>query len=304
MLEIAGSTLPLARRPSEESRRAEGPERWRADLRRVKDCGFTALDLVDSWLRVDLLDADRLEDLSDAMTEEGITPIGLSVVRASVIDPQDGEKNLGRTLSAIDAAARLRMPIVSVGFHRPLRDPQLRDHFWVVPHPEDEATDANFGLASERLRRLCDHASGHGIDISLELHEATLLDRSARILRLLDEVSAANLGVNLDIGNLVRVPHPMAEPWNETVERLAAHVNYWHLKNYLRFEHSTGLVMSAPVSIEAGEIDYRAALTTVLAAGYRGPLCLEHYGGDAFAAMQRGAGYLGEIVPLLTKEIS
>ncbi len=140
------------------------------------------------------------------------------------------------------------------------------------------------------------------MNVSLELHEATLLDRSERVLRLLDRTAASNLGVNLDIGNLVRVAGEPAEPWRETVDRLAPHVNYWHLKNYLRVEHLSGIALSAPCSIDMGEIDYRYALSVVLGHGYTGPLCLEHYGGDAFAAMQRGANYLVGLLSELGKE--
>jgi hypothetical protein len=69
-------------------------------------------------------------------------------------------------------------------------------------------------------------------------------------------------------------------------------VNYWHLKNYLRLRHAGGLVLSTPCELAAGEIDYRMALEIVLGAGYSGPLCLEHYGGDALSAMKRGREYL------------
>ncbi len=113
--------------------------------------------------------------------------------------------HLQRTLAAIDAAARLGSPLISVGFHRQLTGPQKREHFWVAPHPEDSDADENFALACTRLVAICNRAAEHSMNVSLELHEATLLDRSERVLRLLDRTAASNLGVNLDIGNLVRV---------------------------------------------------------------------------------------------------
>lgn len=302
MLEIGGSTLPLARIRDQESRRLAGVDVWREDLLRIKACGFDAVDLVDSWLRVDLLDSGELDLLRSVFDATGVCLLGVSVVRASVIEPERGSSNLKRTLAAVDAAARLGSPLISIGFHRELSGPQQREHFWVAPHPEDSDSDENLALACTRVVAICNRAAEHSMLVSLELHESTLLDRSDRVLHLLDRAAAPNLGVNLDIGNLVRVPHDPAEPWRQTVDRLAPHVNYWHLKNYLRVEHESGLAMSTPCSIDMGEIDYRYALSVLLDNGYRGPLCLEHYGGDAFAAMQRGAGYLNRLLIELGQE--
>jgi len=293
---IAGSSLPLALGGLESERRAAGPEAWRRDLQRLKHCGFDAMDLVDSWLRVDLLSVAEQTQLHQVLAETGIELVGVSVIRASVIDPEGGEAHLSRTLAAVEAAATLGAPVVGVGFHRQLAGPQLRQQFWVAPHPQDDPSPQNFELACRRLRMICDRAAMRSIEVSLELHESTLLDRSERVLRLIDGTNASNLGVNLDIGNLVRLPHELPEPWRETVDRLAPRVNYWHLKNYLRMEHLSGLVMSTPCSIDEGEIDYRYAVDAVLGSGYDGPLCLEHYGGDALAAMQRGALYLTDLL--------
>jgi sugar phosphate isomerase/epimerase len=281
---VAGSTLPL--RPATE------PAGWEAELLRLKRCGFAAFDLVDAWLRVDRLAPRELIELRGVADALGLAVAGVSVVRASVIDPRDGAANLERTLHALDAAAALGAPVVGVGFHRPLRGRQLEAPFWMVPHPEDDPGDANVALAARRLAVLCERAAELGLELTLELHESTLLDRSSRVLALLDAVGADNLGVNLDIGNLIRTPFPPVEPWRETVEQLAPHVNYWHLKNYVRLEDASGAALTAPCPLGDGELDYRWAVTEVLAAGYRGPLCVEHYGGDALWAMTRGREYL------------
>ena len=288
-LRIAGSTLPLASGAT--------PHAWAEQLARLQTAGFDAFDLVDGWLRIDELDEGGVRDLRSVIESLGLSLVGVSVIRASVIDPRDGEANLERTRRALHAAAGLGTTMVSIGFHRPLTGRQLDAPFWTVPHPEDDDGDANFALAVERLRGLSEEAQTLGIDVSLELHEATLLDRSDRVLRLLDGVDAANLGVNLDIGNLIRVPHRPPETWRATVSALAPRVTYWHLKNYQRLEHpDAGLVLSTPCALGEGEIDYRWALQTLIGAGYRGPLCIEHYGGDALWAMRRSREYLEDLV--------
>lgn len=288
MTVVAGSTLPL--------RPGAGPAGWEPELQRLERGGFAAFDLVDAWLRVDRLTPRELAALRGVADGVGLTIAGVSVIRASVIDPRHGEANLERTLRALDAAAALGAGVVGVGFHRPLQGRQLEAPFWMVPHPEDDASDANVALAARRLGVVCDRAAALGLDVALELHESTLLDRSSRVLALLDAVGADNLGVNLDIGNLIRTPFPPAEPWRETAERLAPHVNYWHLKNYVRLEDASGSALTAPCPLGDGELDYRWAVATVLAAGYRGPLCIEHYGGDALWAMTRGREYLDALL--------
>src|SRR5262249_12845772 len=202
-------------------------------------------------------EAGGVAGLRTRIRDAGLRLAGASVIRASVLDPGHGPANLARTLRAVDAARALGAPVLSIGFHRPLRGDQLTGPFWMVPHPADDASDAGFARAAALLGEVCARAARHQIAVSLELHEATLLDRSQRVLRLIADTGPVNLGVNLDLGNLVRVPGPLAEPWQDTARRLAPHVSYWHMKNYLRLGHPvSGPVTSAPVALGEGEIDY------------------------------------------------
>ncbi len=290
-LAVAGSTLALAR-PGAPAIGTD-PGSWGGALTTIAACGFDHVDLVSAWVSPGTLDDGHLDALGEALEESGLHVTGVSLVRASIIDPIDGLANLELTHATLEATARLGAPVLSVGFHRPLQGAQLDGPFWMAPAPVDEASDANFDRAIERLRQVCAAAEQLDIEVSLELHEGTLLDRGERIVRLLEGVGSDRLGVNLDVGNLVRVPGPMAEPWRETVEGCLGRINYWHIKNYLRLEQpSTGLVLSVPCAIAAGEIDYRMATELVIGAGYRGALCIEHYGGDPLWVMQQGREYL------------
>ncbi|HEX4806644.1 MAG TPA: sugar phosphate isomerase/epimerase, partial [Conexibacter sp.] len=228
-----------------------------------------------------------------ALAAAGLALTGVSLVRASVIDPVDADANLELTLATLEASARLGVPLVSIGFHRPLQGAQLDGPFWMAPAPRDDAGDANFARAIERLAQIARRADQLGLEVSLELHEGTLLDRGERAVRLLDGVAAPNLGVNLDIGNLVRVPGPLVEPWQATLAACLGRINYWHLKNYVRLEQpATGLALSAPCGLADGEIDYRTAIERAVEAGYRGALCIEHYGGDPLWVMRQARDYL------------
>jgi sugar phosphate isomerase/epimerase len=227
----------------------------------------------------------------------GLELVGLSAVRCSVIDPIRGPENLKRVLRSIDAAARLGASVVSIGFHRPLTPEQQRGPFWMIPGPTDSREESNWETAITRVRLVADHAAERGIEISLEMHEGTLIDSASGLLRIIDGVGRPNLGINPDLGNLIRVPHRLAEPWRDTFVKIVAYVNYWHVKNYIRMEDpERGIVMSSPSALDAGEIDYRWALERALQSGYRGPICVEHYSGDALWVMEQGRRYLEAVL--------
>jgi sugar phosphate isomerase/epimerase len=294
---IAGSTLVLAVRPRERLVRELGATAWADQLVELREAGFDAIDLVDSWLAPGYLSAAELRELGAVLGDTGLRLAGISVVRRSVIDPRDGAANLDYTLRSLDAAAALGAPVVSIGFHRPLTPEQRAASFWLVDPPRDDRTDATWRLAAERVSKLARRAGELGIGVALELHEGTLLDSAAGALRVIDMVGSPALGVNPDLGNLVRVPAPLAEGWEETLRAVLPHTTYWHVKNYTRLEHPvTGLVLSGPSDLAAGVVDYRMAIRDALAAGFAGPICIEHYGGDGLGAIARGRAYVEDIL--------
>jgi sugar phosphate isomerase/epimerase len=292
---IAGSTLVFAVRPREEPLREAGANAWADDLAELREAGFDAVDLVDSWLAPGYLSEGELRDLGAVLGDAGLRLAGISVVRRSVIDPRDGAANLDYTLRSLDAAAALGAPVVSIGFHRPLTPEQRAASFWLVDPPRDDRSDATWALAAERVGRVVARAEELGIAVSLELHEGTLLDSAAGALRVIELVGSPSLGVNPDLGNLIRVPEPLAAGWEETLRAVLPHTSYWHVKNYARVERP-GLVVSLPSELEAGHVDYRRAIGLALDAGYSGPICIEHYEGDALGAIARGRVYVEQVV--------
>jgi sugar phosphate isomerase/epimerase len=293
-LAVAGSTLALAR-PGAVAGGGD-PAAWAGELAQIAELGFGHVDLVSAWVSPGELDDTALDRLGEALATAGLEPTGVSLVRASMIDPDDGDANFELSQATLEATARLGAPLLSVGFHRPLRGAQLEGPFWMSPAPLDDPGDANFAKATDRLAALSARAAELGLELALELHEGTLLDRGERIRRILETVGAPNLGVNLDLGNLVRVPGRLVESWQETLAACAADVSYTHLKNYIRMEDpARGPAVSAPCGVADGEIDYRAVVSTLVAAGYRGPLCIEHYGGDPFWVMEKAREYLEQL---------
>lgn len=93
---------------------------------------------------------------------------------------------------------------------------------------------------------------------------------------------ALNLGVNPDLGDTCRSATPQREPWLDTLCGAAPHTNHRHVENHARSSAGRqGPSAVSPTSLGAGDVDDRLVLTTALDAGYRGPVVVEHRGGDA-----------------------
>ncbi|GIH64125.1 xylose isomerase [Microbispora siamensis] len=283
--------LPLPRR----SPGTLDHETIRADLGSLAHAGFRHVDLVDTWLSPADLSRSERGILLDVLAELQLGLVGISVIRRSVIDPVDGPANVAHTRKSIDAAAELGAPVLSIGFHRPLTELQRQWAFWTVPGPRDDP--AAYDAAVPLVADLAAYAADRGVRLSLELYEDTLLGTGAGAARLVEDVGAPNLGVNADLANLYRLPARLAETWLETFRRVLPHMNYWHVKNYRRVEvYPDGPYLAWPTDLDSGDIDYRLALGMAADAGYTGPICVEHYGGDALWSQRRGLRYLTSLL--------
>jgi len=294
---IAAAMLPFP-----DSQAAPAPT-WIAQLAQVAYEGFTEVDITDGWVRPGDLDATRLRELAETVSAVGLRAVAISAIRRSVIDPVDGEHNLAYSHRTIEAAAALGIRIVSVGLHRPLASNQRGvQWFWTEPGPADDTSPETWRLAADRIRELGRHAEGAGIEISLEMYEDTLIGTVDGALRLVDDVDLPNVGLNPDLGNLYRL-HREVEDFLEASARCAPRANYWHVKSYFRDEdRARGFVTTVPAPMEFGSMNYRAAITTAIRAGYSAPFCVEHYGGDGLSVAARNREYVQRMIAVATGE--
>lgn len=274
------------------------PDEWRRLLQPVVDEGFSHLELSTAWLPLGDLDRARLTALGDVLDDAGLTVPGVGVVRRSVIHPERGERNLAFSHRTIDAAATLGADIVCLGLHDTLTPEQRRAlWFWTVPGDRAPADPAVRDLAVRRFRELGDHAADVGVELSLELYEDTYLGSADEAIRFLDDIGHETVGLNPDIGNLIRQQRPV-DTWEYLVSATAPRTNYWHIKNYARLEDpATGTVLTHPTSLELGIVNYRAAVRYAIAHGFRGAFVVEHYGGDGLSVGATNAAYLRRILP-------
>jgi sugar phosphate isomerase/epimerase len=296
---VAASLLPFpgVKEDGTDVQDADSLE-WSKTLGEVAEAGFQHVDLLDSWVRIGDLSAARLDELRAVADDVGVGLPAVSVVRRSVVDAHDGDANLAYSHRTLEAAARIGARLVSFGLHQPLTAAQREQlWFWTVDGYKAPIEDEDlWSSTAGRLRELGRHADELGLLVSLEMYEDTFLGTADLAVRLVSDIDLPNVGLNPDLGNLVRLHRPV-EDWQELITKTAPYANYWHVKNYFRDEDvARGLFITSPAPLELGVINYRKALGIALAAGFQGMFCTEHYGGDGLSVSARNQRYLREMV--------
>ena len=273
------------------------PEEWAKHLNLVARFGFTEVDPTDTWVRVADLSPERLADFQSVLKDAGLTIPAISTSRRSVMDPEHGKEYLAYSHRLLDVAAELGVPLVSFGFFQGFTPAQEKVlWFWLEDGWHDDESPEVRGRAASLIRELAEHAQSNGQQITLEMYEDTYVGTADGAIRFLEEVGHEACGLNPDIGNFVRLHRPL-EPVQEMFDKLLPHTNYWHVKNYLRDEDpATGQVMTFPVPMDFGLINYRAAITQAVGLGFRGAFLCEHYGSDAITVIAKNRAYIRDIL--------
>lgn len=283
----AGSAHP-------EQGAAAPTELWSAQLQEVADAGFSFADITDTWLKPGDLSTEHLRELRSIADSQGVTLGSISAIRRSVIEKDRWEDNLAYSHRTLDAAAELGIGVVSFGLHQDLTPEQQQAlWFWTVQGHRDDPDDKEaFSLAADRFRELGAHAEELGIIVSLEMYEDTYLGSGESAVRLVEEIGRDNVGLNPDIGNLVRLHRPI-ESWQRLCELTLPYANFWHVKNYFRDEDpAKEQYFATPAPMQDGMINYRTAFKLAVEAGFQGLIMCEHYGGDMLSSCANNQDYL------------
>ena len=273
-------------------------DQWAESLQQVVDVGFSDLDPTDSWLRVADLAPSRKREFLYLVKSLGLNIPAISTSRKSPIDPVHGDANLAYCHRVIDTAAEIGAGAVCFGLFGAFTDAQKQQlWFWTadgVKNPDDPAT---YLKAVSRIRELGQHAEECGLEVSLEMYEDTYIATADGAVRFVTDVDVPAVGINADIGNLVRLHRPV-EHWLTMIEKIAPYAKYWHVKNYMRIEDPVrDLICSYPTSLALGIINYRVAVRKFLEHGYRSAFLCEHYGGDGLSVCAMNRDYLRTILP-------
>ena len=268
---------------------------WERALTPFADAGYTAVELPSTWLDLAELGPARRAELARLLDGTGIEPIGVLAARRSVIDPEHWQEHLDASRRMIDAAAELGASVFCTGLHGRLTA-LAEAAVWFWSEPEVEPDERLWDAAVSRIRELADHAASAGLVLSLELYERTFVGNATTAVRFVQAVDRPACGINADLGNLQRAPEPV-QSWEEMLLTVVPHMNYWHVKNCMRAEdREHGVYLAWPTELAAGLIDYRRAFALAQQGGYRGPMVVEHYGGDSVGSVCRARPYVESLV--------
>lgn len=274
-----------------------GPQAWDAAFAAVASVGFSMAELADSHIRPADLDPSARAELVAIAADRGIALPSVHVQRQSIIEPGRWERNLDYAHRTIDAIAEMGMQVFSTGLHQPLTEAQRRAlWFWTAQGAQDPDDRETWDAAVTRLRELGRHAQDLGLRMSLEMYEDTYLGTADSAVRLVEEIGVDAVGLNPDIGNLVRLHRPI-DDWRQMYAATLPHANYWHVKNYTRDEAADGSwATSSPAPMETGLINYRQVLHDAVAMGFDGIILTEHYGGDSLGVCATNRRYIRDVL--------
>jgi sugar phosphate isomerase/epimerase len=268
---------------------------WASQLRQVRELGFDYIDPTDAWVPLAALSDSRVEEFRTVLGGEGLAISSISMTRNSVVDVANGQQNLADAHRLIDLAPSFGATIVNTGFMQAITPEQSEQiWFWLVQgHVDDPALR---DLAVERIRELGDHARANGIELSLEMYEDTYIGTPDEAVRFISDVDHEAVGLNPDLGNLIRLHRPMPH-FSEMYAKVLPHSNFWHIKNYSRdYDPATGAYSSAPLPLKYGYINYRQMIRLALELGYSGPFCCEHYGSDSLGVCAENREYIEQVL--------
>jgi sugar phosphate isomerase/epimerase len=296
---IAAAMIQFPNRlPDGSSVQDQPAEAWAKTLSDVADAGFTELDPTDSWIRLADLERSRLDEFLAVCRSLDLTIPAISTSRRSVIDPEHGVDYLAYSHRVIDTAKEIGAGAVSFGLFGALTPEQLQAlWFWTVDGVKNPDDPAMWQHAVICIRELGRHAEELGIEVSLEMYEDTYLGTADSAVRFVNDVGLPNVGINADLGNLIRLHRPV-EHWQQMMAKVAPYAKYWHVKNYLRMEDkASGLIASHPAPLENGVINYRSAIRMALDCGFQSAFLCEHYGGDGLSVSAANRDYLRRVLP-------
>lgn len=217
------------------------------------------------------------------------------------LHPRALDGNRARMEAAIRAAAWLGSPVVNASIAMP-RPSTARG---ALPWGEAtswgssrDASETDFERAAAAFRAVAPLAADLGIKIAIEVHQHCLIDNSWSALHLLERIGHPAVGLNPDLGNIYWTYHVPEESCEEAILAMAPRAIYWHMKN-LRRTHVPGeeFALFHQTPLPDGEIDYRFAVSAMVAAGYTGDYAIEGVRlGDAIWGDARSVAYLRELL--------
>lgn len=264
-------------------------------LAKVKEIGFDGIELPAMNL------ADAAVDTLRAELEDAGVPCVAIRGGGGAAHPRVAAANKKRMEDAVHFAAKIGASVVNSTVTTPPREPGKKGTYRgesVSQGSSRYASEADYERTASAVTDVANIAAGLGVEISIEVHQNSIVDNSWSALHLLGLIDAPNVGINPDLGNIYWTYDIPEESCEDAIVALAPHVNYWHCKSLYRVhipDLETAIYVQAP--LPDGEIDYRFAIAAMLDAGYDGYLAIEgvRYG-DGFHQDGRSVAYVKSVL--------
>ena len=264
-------------------------------LAKVKEIGFDGIELPAMNL------ADAAVDTLRAELEDAGVPCVAIRGGGGAAHPRVAAANKKRMEDAVHFAAKVGASVVNSTVTTPPREPGEKGTYRgesVSQGSSRYASEADYERTASAVTDVANIAEALGVEISIEVHQNSIVDNSWSALHLLGLIDAPNVGINPDLGNIYWTYDIPEESCEDAIVALAPHVNYWHCKSLYRVhipDLETAIYVQAP--LPDGEIDYRFAIAALLDAGYDGYLAIEgvRYG-DGFHQDGRSVAYVKSVL--------
>lgn len=265
----------------------------------VREAGFDGIEIANNSVGGPNASPESIRELRRELEDNGAPCVcvrgggGLAVPRAAATSRAHLEE-------AMAFASRIGSRLVNTTVGTPTVD-NVPGHFVGDPTSQGSSRDSHesdFEVTAKGFREVGRRAADLGIDISIEVHQHSIVDNSWSALHLLDLIDLPNVGVNPDLGNISWTYEVPEETSEHAILALASRAKYWHCKNLKRVhipENQHTIFLRVPLG--EGDVDYRFAISAMVAAGYQGYLAIEGANtGDQLTADRRGVAYVKEIL--------
>jgi sugar phosphate isomerase/epimerase len=272
-------------------------EEMHALLAWAAQAGFDGIDISDSWDFAALTRSDATATRESA-NAHGLQIPAINCIAKNLADRANAARYITEIERGLEVASWCGSPVLNIS----LSVPREAGAAPVVGAATSRggsrgASEQDFEITADALRRVARAARARGIELSLELHDRSLADTSATLLKILDLAGEPNVKANPDLCNGYRAYERPSETWQEALVALAPRSNLWHVNNLQRI-HFEAIQRAAFVECDlgAGDIDYAWALSCMRASAFGGWIVIEYKGtGSAFETLARGRDYLARI---------
>ena len=276
------------------------PANRRQFLEKVKAIGFDGIELGAAAPESASAREEAIQTLRGELEDSGLT---CAAVRGGggFTHPRAAAGSKKRLEDAVHFAARIGAGIINTTVGTPPAYPESKGASKgenISQGSSRTASEEDFERAANGIADIARTAADLGIAISIEIHQNSIADNSWSALHLLELIDQPNVGLNPDLGNIYWTYHIPEESCEDAIAALAPHTNYWHCKDLYRVyipdvERSIFLQVPLP----DGDIDYRFAISAMLAAGYSGYLAIEGVRlGDQFYNDGKSVAYVKSLL--------